>query len=131
IQTRSAKQQGDETRKPRRGFYNGCTIITSTRGPMPMNIPLVHTSRRRFLSVAALGAAYFTTPGLFADEVALIRTPDQTEGPFYPTKLPLDTDNDLLIINDAMTPAVGKITHLSGRILDAKGQPVRNALVEI
>ena len=24
-----------------------------------------------------------------------------TEGPFYPDKLPLDTDNDLLIINDA------------------------------
>ena len=28
-----------------------------------------------------------------------------TEGPFYPDKLPLDTDNDLLIINDAITPA--------------------------
>jgi protocatechuate 3,4-dioxygenase beta subunit len=96
-----------------------------------MNIPLVHTTRRRFLSAAALGAAWFTTPGLFADEVARIRTPKQTEGPFYPTKLPLDTDNDLIIVNDSITPAIGKITHLSGRILDAKGQPVRNALVEI
>ena len=53
------------------------------------------------------------------------------EGPFYPTKLPLDTDNDLLIINDAITPAVGEVTHLSGRILDAKGDPIRNAVVEI
>ena len=53
------------------------------------------------------------------------------EGPFYPDKLPLDTDNDLLIINDGITPAVGEITHLTGRILDAKGNPVRNALVEI
>ena len=45
--------------------------------------------------------------------------------------LPLDTDNDLLIVNDSITPAVGDVTHLSGRILDAKGEPVRNALVEI
>ena len=28
----------------------------------------------------------------------------QTEGPFYPNKLPLDTDNDLLVINDGITP---------------------------
>jgi protocatechuate 3,4-dioxygenase beta subunit len=87
--------------------------------------------RRRFLGACALGAAAFTTPGLFAEELALVRTPPQTEGPFYPTKLPLDTDNDLLIINNAITPAVGKVTHLSGKILDAKGKPVRNAVVEI
>jgi protocatechuate 3,4-dioxygenase beta subunit len=87
------------------------------------------SSRRAFLGSLALGAVAFTTRGLFAEE--LVRTPAQTEGPFYPTKLPLDTDNDLLIINDAITPAVGEITHLSGKILDARGQPVRNAVVEI
>ncbi|MDB6018546.1 MAG: intradiol ring-cleavage dioxygenase, partial [Pedosphaera sp.] len=59
------------------------------------------------------------------------RTPRQTEGPFYPDHLPLDTDNDLIIVNDSLTPAVGEVTYLSGRILDAKGQPIRNALVEI
>jgi protocatechuate 3,4-dioxygenase beta subunit len=91
--------------------------------------PLHVTNRRLFLGTAALSAAYFSTRGLFAEE--LIRTPPQTEGPFYPDKLPLDTDNDLLILNDAITPAVGSITHLSGRILDAKGNPVRNAAVEI
>ncbi len=61
----------------------------------------------------------------------LTRTPLQTEGPFYPDKLPLDTDNDLLIVNDSLSPAVGEITHLGGRILDARGEPLRNALVEI
>ncbi len=65
----------------------------------------------------------------FAEEVE--RTPALTEGPFYPTRLPLDTDNDLLVINDALTPAIGTVTRLGGRILDAKGSPVRNALVEI
>src|SRR5262249_6654083 len=89
-------------------------------------------SRRYFLSSAAVGtvgvAALFT-PGVFAEQ--LVQTPRQTEGPFYPDKLPLDTDNDLLIINDSITPAVGTITHLSGRILNRRGDPIRNALVEI
>jgi protocatechuate 3,4-dioxygenase beta subunit len=58
-------------------------------------------------------------------------TPQLTEGPYYPDKMPLDTDNDLLIINDAITPAVGTITHLSGRVLSASQEPVRNAFVEI
>ena len=38
---------------------------------------------------------------------------------------------DLIVINAALTPAVGEITYLSGRILDARGEPIRNALVEI
>ena len=90
---------------------------------------LARRSRREFLTTLTLGAAAFTTRGLFAQE--LFRTPRQTEGPFYPNKLPLDTDNDLLIINDGITPAVGEVTYLTGRILDARGNPVRNALVEI
>jgi protocatechuate 3,4-dioxygenase, beta subunit len=68
-------------------------------------------------------------PGSLAEQ--LVQTPKQTEGPFYPVKLPLDTDNDLIIVNDSLTAAVGEITHLSGRILDSKGDPIRNVLVEI
>ena len=85
--------------------------------------------RRHFLRSLAVAGIAVSVPGVFAQE--LVRTPRQTEGPFYPDKLPLDTDNDLLIINDRITPAVGEITYLSGRILDASGEPVRNALVEI
>src|SRR5207248_9969804 len=83
-------------------------------------------NRRGFLrGTLAVGAAAFTTPSVFAEQ--LIRTPPMTEGPFYPNKLPLDTDNDLIIINDRITPAVGEITHLTGRILGPSGSPVRNA----
>ena len=85
--------------------------------------------RRQFLKATAFTAAAFATPGLMAEE--LTRTPSSTEGPFYPDKLPLDTDNDLLIINDAMTPAIGKITHLSGTVVDVTGKPIKNAGVEI
>ncbi|TWU20079.1 dioxygenase family protein [Bythopirellula polymerisocia] len=73
--------------------------------------------------------SFWNVRGAFAE--ALTLTPRQTEGPFYPDHLPLDTDNDLIIINDGITPAIGEITHLSGRILDSSGQPLRNALVEI
>ncbi len=96
---------------------------------MNLNRPSFLPNRRRFLRRLSLGAALFTIPGAFAEE--LVRTPRQTEGPFYPDYLPLDTDNDLIIVNDGLTPAVGEITHLSGRILNAKGDPIRNALVEI
>jgi len=90
-----------------------------------------HTTpnRRRFLQGMAFTTAAFTVPGAFADELA--KTPRQTEGPFYPDKLPLDTDNDLLIVNDAITPGVGQITHLTGRVLSPAGEPVKNAIVEI
>ena len=85
--------------------------------------------RRRFLQSLAFTSAAFSTPGLFAEE--LTRTARQAEGPFYPDKLPLDTDNDLLLLNDATTPAVGEVTHLTGRILSQTGEPIRNAVVEI
>jgi protocatechuate 3,4-dioxygenase beta subunit len=87
-------------------------------------------SRRSFMHELAGGSlAAFTTPGLFAQQ--LVETGTTTEGPFYPDVLPLDTDNDLLIINDGITPGVGEITHLTGRVLSKSGQPVRNAFVEI
>lgn len=87
------------------------------------------SNRRQLLRTGcSLGAVALTAPGVFAD---LIETPRFTEGPFYPNKLPLDTDNDLLVINDRITPAVGEITHMSGRVLNAKGDPIRNAFVEI
>jgi protocatechuate 3,4-dioxygenase beta subunit len=94
-----------------------------------MNTEACRASRRGFLGSLAFGAAAFTARGAFAEE--LTRTPPTFEGPYFPTKLPLDTDNDLLIINSAITPAVGEVTHLSGRLLDLKGDPLRNAVIEI
>jgi protocatechuate 3,4-dioxygenase beta subunit len=92
--------------------------------------PWYIVSRRGFISrTAFLGAAAFAVPGAFAEQLTL--TPRQTEGPFYPDRLPLDTDNDLIIMNESLTPAVGEITHLTGRVLDAHGEPIKSAVVEI
>src|SRR4051812_9667412 len=89
----------------------------------------IYSPRRQFLRQVALGSALFAVPGLFAEQLTL--TPKQTEGPFYPDKLPLDTDNDLIVVNDGLTPAVGEITWLTGKLLGPTGSPVRNATIEI
>jgi protocatechuate 3,4-dioxygenase beta subunit len=91
--------------------------------------------RRQFVKGVTLTAAGLAIPALWdtrgAFAEALMQTPEQTEGPFYPNHLPLDTYNDLLIVNDALTSAIGEITHLSGRVLDAAGSLLRNVVVEI
>lgn len=104
-------------------------LIIPSRQIIPAASLLQNQGRRQFLRGMGLAAAFFAVPGAFAE--ALTRTPSQTEGPFYPTKLPLDTDNDLVRIHDGLTPAVGAVTWLSGRVLDARGGPVRGATVEI
>ena len=87
------------------------------------------STRRQLLHGMTAGAAAFTIPGVFAETLA--QTAVTGDGPFYPDRLPLDTDNDLLIINDGITPAVGEVTHLTGRLLAENGDPVRNAFIEI
>src|SRR3954451_3314096 len=99
------------------------------QGDESMGVEIFVPSRRAFLGTLAAGSVFFTTRGLFADVLAA--TPERTEGPFYPDRLPLDTDNDLIIINDKLTPAVGEITHLTGKVLDRNGSPIRDATVEI
>lgn len=89
----------------------------------------ISNTRRHFIHGLALSTAFFTVPGAFA--AALQQTPNVGFGPFYPDHLPLDTDNDLILINDSITPAVGEISYVSGRVLAPDGEPIRNAMVEI
>jgi protocatechuate 3,4-dioxygenase beta subunit len=85
--------------------------------------------RRQLLQSIVMGAASFTVPGAFAE--TLRHTATTGDGPFYPDRMPLDTDNDLLIINDHLTRAVGEVTHLTGRLCTDSGAPLRNAFIEI
>jgi protocatechuate 3,4-dioxygenase, beta subunit len=86
------------------------------------------STRRQFVRGITLTVATLSAPGAFAQAIATAVTGD---GPFYPDRLPLDTDNDLLIVNDGLTPAVGDITHFTGRLFAENGAPVRNAFIEI
>jgi protocatechuate 3,4-dioxygenase beta subunit len=98
-----------------------------TKGEPSMQFAKSFPGRRKFLGVAATG--FFFARGLFAERLAA--TPGLTEGPYYPDRLPLDTDNDLLILGDRLTPATGQITRLTGRVLTAAGSPVNGASIEI
>jgi protocatechuate 3,4-dioxygenase beta subunit len=58
-------------------------------------------------------------------------TPRQTAGPFYPDELPLDHDNNLVEVQGASRAATGRITDLSGRLLDVNDRPLGGVRIEI
>jgi protocatechuate 3,4-dioxygenase, beta subunit len=91
--------------------------------------PLVKISRRRLLVGAA--AVVTITNRAIPALAALVATPRQTTGPFYPVELPLDRDNDLARVAGAAAPAQGQITHVFGRVLDREGRPIGGVRVEI
>jgi len=86
----------------------------------------VQYSRRKLLTSLPVWAF---APEVFAD--LLLITPSQTAGPFYPDELPLDKDNDLIVVNNSITVAVGQILHLSGQVFDVRGNTIKDALIEI
>ena len=97
------------------------------------------STRRQILRGVTLAAPAFALPGFFAE--ALAQTAVTGDGPFYPDRLPLDTDNDLLIINAGITPAVGR-SHASDGTSGGtaspyatpssrSGKPIRTARISI
>ena len=61
----------------------------------------------------------------------LRRTPDQILGPFYPMIKPLNQDADLTTVKGRTGRAGGQVIHLTGRVLNIRGNPVEGARVEI
>ena len=61
----------------------------------------------------------------------LTRTPWQGEGPFYPDKIPAETDNDLVKNGYDSVEAGGKILILNGMLVNMKSQPVQGVSIEI
>ncbi len=94
-----------------------------------MSFKIFFGKNRRSFQSLVFGVVFFTAVGAFAEDVVLI--PRQTEGPFYPDKLPLDTDNDLTLLKNSSTHAQGEVINLSGHILDQTGKPVQGAVIEI
>mgnify|MGYP001287108405 FL=1 len=83
-------------------------------------------SRRTFLT----GFSGLTMFSIASSARARV-TPWQSLGPFYPKKLPVDSDADLTFVDGKNGQATGQFTRLSGRVTDQSGAPIKNARVEI
>ena len=91
--------------------------------------------RRNLLKNAGLAGAGLIGSGLalssIAKAAAAIKTPAQTEGPFYPVRDQLDKDADLTRVQGRAESAEGTEVLLKGRLFDADtGLPITGALVE-
>ena len=93
-------------------------------------------SRRRLVRLASLatGALALTDVStLFANEQDPVRreTADLITGPFYPRVKPGDRDADLTLMRGRHQRAAGQRVQLSGRVTNLKGEPLRNAAIQI
>ncbi|WP_223787312.1 protocatechuate 3,4-dioxygenase [Marinicella meishanensis] len=87
-------------------------------------------NRRKFFTRSVLIGGSLAVCNLTLAE-KLYKTAQQTQGPFYPDILPLDKDNDLIVVNENITPAIGDVINLHGTVYDQKLRPVKNAVIEI
>src|SRR5436190_5164703 len=88
-------------------------------------------SRREILKMSlVVGTASVVSTRFALAQAALQRTPDQILGPFYPLK-PLGQNSDLTRAPGRPGRAEGLILDVIGRVLNLKGEPVRNAQLEI
>ena len=87
--------------------------------------------RREILKMSAIiGLASVASTRLAIAQMAVQRTPEQILGPFYPMKT-LDQTADLTRVPGRPGRAEGHVLNVMGRVLNLKGEPVRNAKVEI
>ena len=98
-----------------------------------MNPPKKVSRREMIEMAAALACLAITHPmrPLLAQESQRQLTPEQIMGPFYPIIRPLDHDMDLTVIKGKRGHAQGKLLHLTGRVLNGRGEPVRGARIEL
>jgi protocatechuate 3,4-dioxygenase, beta subunit len=88
-------------------------------------------SRREILRMSAIAGVTSVVSTKFAfAQAALQRTPGQILGPFYPMKS-FGQNTDLTKVPGRPGRAEGEILNVMGRVLNLKGEPVRNAAIEV
>jgi len=89
--------------------------------------------RREILKMIGVlaGAGILSSAKLAWAEALLRRTPGQVLGPFYPVTKIWTKTADLTRPPGATGQASGQVLHVSGRVLDLSGEPVRDAQIEV
>lgn len=88
--------------------------------------------RRGFLRMGIAVAVGGVIGGkLSAAEICNDRTPEQTQGPFYPGDSNIQAINDLTWVPGAPRAALGEVIYIQGVVTDLNCAPVEGASVEI
>ena len=87
-------------------------------------------TRREILRMSATLAASLASTRFAISQIAAQRTPEQILGPFYPLRA-LGQNADLTKVPGRPGRAEGLVLNVMGRVLNLKGEPVRNAQVDI
>ncbi len=90
-------------------------------------------SRRKMIQFSVLSglAGALGCKNGIAKALALMPTPDETEGPFYPVRDQQDKDADLTQIEGHAVVAQGRHIVVSGRVRDVTGHPVAASILDI
>ena len=90
-------------------------------------------SRRKLIQLSLLGgiASALGSRSSFGKVLALMPTPNETEGPFYPVKDQNDKDADLTQIEGHRGVAQGQHIIVRGQVQDIAGHTVANAVLDI
>ena len=83
------------------------------------------TRRHHVVGAAAVASVYA------AKGQQLTGTSAQDLGPFYPIIRPADHDADLTRLKGRKETAIGQPINVIGRVVDLRGNPIRNAQVEL
>ena len=82
-----------------------------------------------FITVLLLTVVSF--PAAAQTPERFMKTPADYEGPFYPKTVQHDEDNDLVHVAGRSNPAQGDILNLHGVVLNTRGEPQNNLVIEI
>lgn len=90
-------------------------------------------SRRRMIKLSMLGsiASALGFSSSFGKVLAIMPTPSETEGPFYPVNDQRDKDADLTQIDGHTGSAWGQHIIVRGQVIDIAGNPIDKALLDI
>jgi protocatechuate 3,4-dioxygenase beta subunit len=91
----------------------------------------MRSMRRSLVGLLIAAVALPWSVGRASAKERMVRTPSQTEGPFYPLDWSGDIDSDLVLVAGRPAPAKGDVLHVRGLVTNSAGEPIAGATVEI